>query len=93
MDAGQLVYDGIMLGMIRERLGHPTRRADSSSTDSREMSRRPRLARLLDEIGQPFDAVVLFDVDPMVLLRRLAGRRTCRHCGVSFTASRPAATR
>ena len=32
----------------------------------------------------PLDAVVLMEIDPEVLLRRLAGRRSCRRCGRVF---------
>jgi adenylate kinase len=75
MDAGQLVEDRTMLGIIRERLARP---------DAERGFILDGLGRLLDEIGQPVDGVVLFDIDPLVLERRLAGRRTCRRCGRVF---------
>ncbi len=85
MDAGQLVDDRIMLGIIRERLGKPdARRGFILDGFPRTLVQADGLAALLGEIGQPLDAVVLFDVDPDVLLARLAGRRSCRRCGRVF---------
>jgi len=85
MDAGQLVDDRTMLGIIRERLARPdARRGFILDGFPRTIVQADGLARLLDEIGQPVDAVVLFEVEPVVLERRLAGRRTCRRCGRVF---------
>jgi adenylate kinase len=85
MDAGQLVDDRTMLGIIRERLARPdARRGFILDGFPRTIVQADGLGRLLDEIGQPVDGVVLFDVDPLVLERRLAGRRTCRRCGRVF---------
>lgn len=85
MDAGQLVDDRTMLGIIRERLARPdAKRGFILDGFPRTLVQAEGLARLLDEIGQPLDAVVLFEIDPVVLERRLAGRRTCRRCGRVF---------
>lgn len=85
MDAGQLVDDATMLGIIRERLARPdAKRGFILDGFPRTIVQADGLARLLEEIEQPIDAVVLFDVDPVVLEKRLAGRRTCRRCGRVF---------
>ncbi len=85
MDAGQLVDDRTMLGIIRERLARPdAKRGFILDGFPRTLVQADGLARLLGEIGQPLDAVVLFEIDPVVLERRLAGRRTCRRCGRVF---------
>ena len=85
MDAGQLVDDATMLGIIRERLARPdAKRGFILDGFPRTLVQAEGLARLLDDIGQPLDAVVLFEIDPLVLERRLAGRRTCRRCGRVF---------
>jgi adenylate kinase len=85
MDAGQLVDDRTMLGIIRERLARRDAKAGFILDGfPRTIVQAEGLARLLGELGQPLDAVVLFDVDPVVLERRLAGRRTCRRCGRVF---------
>jgi adenylate kinase len=82
MDAGQLVSDDIMLGIISERL------AEDDTEDGFILDGFPRtqqqaldLDELLDELGQPLDAAVLMDVDFDILMKRLTGRRTCSLTG------------
>ena len=85
MDAGQLVADDIMLGIIRERLA----RADAArgfilDGFPRTIPQADGLAALLAELGKPIDAVVLLAIDSEVLQQRMAGRRSCRRCGRVF---------
>lgn len=85
MDAGKLVDDATMLGIIRERLARPdVKRGFILDGFPRTIGQAEGLAALLDDLGQPLDAVVLFEIDPVVLEKRLAGRRTCRRCGRVF---------
>jgi len=85
MDAGELVSDDIVLGMIRERLGRPDA-AGGFILDGfpRNLAQAQALDVLLEELGAPLDAAVLMDVDFDVLLKRLTGRRTCKSCGRVF---------
>ena len=85
MDAGELVSDEIVLGLIRERLGRPDA-AKGFILDGypRNVAHAGALEALLAEIGQPIDAVVLMDVDPKALFNRLTGRRSCPKCGKVF---------
>jgi adenylate kinase len=85
MDAGELVSDEIVLGLLRERLAQPDA-AKGFILDGypRNVAQAGALDRLLAEIGQPIDAVVLMDVDRGALVRRLTGRRTCPKCGKVF---------
>jgi adenylate kinase len=81
MDAGKLVDDATMLGIIRERLGQPdARRGFILDGFPRTIAQADGLHALLADLGQPLDAVVLMNVDPEQLFRRLTGRRTCRTC-------------
>ncbi len=85
MQAGGLVADDIMLGIIHERLA----RADAArgfilDGFPRTQAQADGLAALLKDLGAPLDAVVLMEIDPEVLLRRVAGRRSCRRCGRVF---------
>ncbi|KPK59932.1 MAG: adenylate kinase [Gammaproteobacteria bacterium SG8_31] len=85
MDAGELVSDNIVLGMIRERLARPD--ADNGfilDGFPRNISQAQSLDGLLEELGAPLDSAVLMDVDFDVLLKRLTGRRTCSKCGRVF---------
>lgn len=85
MDAGELVSDEIVLGLIRERLGRPDA-AKGFILDGypRNVAQAGALDKLLAELGQPIDAVVLMDVDQKALVRRLTGRRSCPTCGKVF---------
>lgn len=85
MEAGQLVSDDIVLGLIRERLNRPDA-AQGFILDGfpRNSDQANALENLLDEIGQPLDAVLLLDVRKETLMQRLAGRRICRKCGTVY---------
>ena len=82
MDAGKLVDDATMLGIIRERLAAPdAARGYILDGFPRTIPQADGLNALLAEVGQPLEAVVLMEVDRERLFRRLTGRRTCRSCG------------
>ncbi len=85
MDAGKLVEDEIVLGMIRERLAEPDV-ANGFILDGfpRNLLQADALDALLTELGQPLDAVVQMDVEYDELMRRISGRRTCADCGAVF---------
>jgi len=82
MDAGELVSDQIMLGIISERLAEPDA-ADGFILDGfpRTEQQAFDLEDLLDEIGSPLNVAVLMEIDFDILLRRLTGRRTCSLTG------------
>lgn len=82
MDAGDLVPDEIMLGIIAERLGQPDA-ADGFILDGfpRTEQQAQDLEELLDELGAPLDTAILMDVDTDILMKRLTGRRTCSRTG------------
>ncbi len=82
MDAGNLVSDEIMLGIISERLAEPDA-SDGFILDGFPRTRQQALDldELLDQIGTPLDAAVLMDVDFEILMKRLTGRRTCSLTG------------
>lgn len=82
MEAGQLVSDDIMLGIISERL------MEADAADGFILDGFPRtkmqaldLEDLLDQLGVPLNAAVLMDVDTDILMKRLTGRRTCSTTG------------
>lgn len=85
MDAGQLVDDTTILGMVRERLAEPdAARGFILDGFPRTIPQAEGLSTLLAEIGKPLDAVILFDVDPALLVKRISGRRSCQDCGRVF---------
>ncbi len=82
MEAGELVPDDVMLGIISERL------AEDDAAGGFILDGFPRtekqaldLENLLGGLGQPLDSVVLMDVNFDVLMKRLTGRRTCSLTG------------
>lgn len=90
MAAGELVPDHLMMGIIKDRLQRP----DVSGgwlLDGfpRTEPQADGLLALLDEIGQRIDGVLVLDAPDDEIVRRLAGRLTCRACG-HVTTSRGA---
>jgi len=92
MDQGRLVEDGIVLGMLRERVAEPdVQNGFILDGFPRNLAQAHALDSLLSELGQPLDAVVQMDVDDGELMRLISGRRTCGDCGRVFnTFSTPA---
>jgi adenylate kinase len=85
MEAGQLVSDDIVLGLIRDRLGKPdAARGFILDGFPRNIDQANSLNALLKELRQPVDAVLLLDVRRETLMQRLAGRRTCPTCGTVY---------
>lgn len=82
MDAGELVSDDIVLGIIRERLQQDDAAAGFVLDGyPRNLAQATALEGVLAEIGRPLDAAVLIDVDFDILMKRLTGRRTCSVTG------------
>lgn len=82
MDAGNLVPDDVVLGIISERL-EQSDVASGFILDGfpRTMQQATDLEELLDDRGTPLDTAVLMDVDFDILMKRLTGRRTCSLTG------------
>jgi adenylate kinase len=82
MDAGELVTDDIVLGIIAERLAQDDC-ANGFILDGypRNLQQARDLEPVLADIGQSLDAAVLLEVDMDILLKRLTGRRTCSKTG------------
>jgi adenylate kinase len=93
MEAGQLVSDEIVIGVVAERLDQPDARAGVIFDGfPRTAAQAEALDRLLDEKGLTLDAVVSMDVDDDLLVDRVSGRFTCAGCGEGYhdTHKRPA---
>jgi adenylate kinase len=82
MDAGELVKDEIVLGMIEERVAQPDA-AKGFLLDGypRNRAQAEDLERVLQRLSLQLDAAVLMDVDFDLLMKRLTGRRTCSKTG------------
>ncbi len=87
MDAGGLVGDDIMIGLVAERLGRP-----DASTRGYLLDGFPRTvaqAEALDQITgeRPIHVVIDLDVPREIVLERILARRVCRDCGTNYTAT------
>lgn len=85
MDAGQLVSDTIVLGMIQERLRSPDAQ-NGFILDGfpRNIAQAEALDMMLHEMGKPLQTGLLIDVEFDILMKRLTGRRTCGACGQMY---------
>lgn len=85
MDAGKLVSDEIINGIVDERL-------DAADTAPgfildgfpRTVPQAEALERMLTAHGVELDAVIEFKVDPEVLIERVSGRFACAKCGAGY---------
>lgn len=85
IDAGQLVSDEIVLGIIRERVIQPdAKKGFILDGFPRNMAQAEALDLLLAGLGQPVSLAMLIAVDVDALLQRLVGRRTCLSCGQMY---------
>lgn len=85
MDAGQLVSDEIVLGIIRERLGtDDARKGFILDGFPRNLVQAQALDAMLMNLNQPLDCALLMEVDYDILMQRLTGRRTCENCGATY---------
>ena len=75
MDAGDLVPDDVIIGLVTERLQDP------------DTAQAVALDAELSKLGRPLDAALLVDVDPEVIVKRLTSRRMCRDCNYIGTAA------
>jgi adenylate kinase len=78
MDAGDLVPDEVIIGMITERLGEGDAR-DGFLLDGfpRNEQQAEALADALEGLGRSLTAALLIEVPDEEVVRRLAGRRMC----------------
>ncbi|MBO1679854.1 adenylate kinase [Bittarella massiliensis (ex Durand et al. 2017)] len=81
MDAGNLVPDEVIIGIVKERL------AQSDCENGFVLDGVPRTvaqAEALDEAGVRIDRVVNIQVEDDAIVRRMSGRRVCGDCGASY---------
>jgi len=85
MDAGELVPDQVVIGIIRERLAEPdAARGFMLDGFPRTLEQARALDEMLDQAGRGLSMVLLIDVPEEELVQRLAGRRACRQCGRGY---------
>lgn len=85
MDAGDLVPDDVIIGMILESLGGEDAR-DGFLLDGfpRNVEQADALDKALKEVGRELTGVLAIDLPDAEVIKRLAGRRTCVANGHSY---------
>lgn len=81
MDAGKLVPDEVIIGIITERL------AEEDCKNGFILDGVPRTiaqAEALEQAGIQFDAVVSIEISDEAIMQRMSGRRVCEDCGASY---------
>ena len=81
MDAGQLVPDEVIIGIVGERL----QQADCAKGCILDgVPRTIAQAEAIEKAGIKIDAVVAIEISEEEILRRMSGRRVCEACGSSY---------
>ena len=81
MDAGKLVPDEVIIGIISERL------QEDDCKNGYILDGVPRTiaqAEALEKAGVLFDAVVSIEISDETIMERMGGRRVCESCGASY---------
>ena len=85
MNAGQLVPDSVILGMMESRFN------DSDCKSGYILDGFPRtipqaegLDNLLNNMGQQIDSVLVLDVNHEEIVKRLSSRRSCKECDTVY---------
>jgi adenylate kinase len=85
MDAGDLVPDEVVIGIVKDRLQEPDT-ANGFLMDGfpRTIPQAEALNVALDSLGRSVTKTLVILVDEEDLVRRLSGRRICRACQAPF---------
>ena len=85
MEAGGLVPDDVVIGIVDERIGQPDV-ANGFILDGfpRTLGQAAALDKLLAAKGKRLDLVVEMKVDDAALVDRIAGRFACAKCGAGY---------
>ncbi len=91
LNRGQLVPDYTMVEMVKERLRRPdTGKGFMLDGFPRTTRQAEELQLLFTDQGRKADGVIVMSAPTEALVERIAGRRTCESCQVSFhVSSRP----
>ncbi len=85
MDAGGLVPDEVVIGIVRDRLtGKDCSKGFILDGFPRTIPQAKALDGVVKELGKEIRVVLSLEVDEKELLERLTGRRTCTGCGAMY---------
>jgi len=85
MDAGELVPDSTIIGIIEERLAkEDCQKGFILDGFPRTLTQAEALDELLKKQDKKIDKVLSFEVPDELIIKRIAGRRVCPKCGASY---------
>jgi adenylate kinase len=85
MDAGELVPDSVVIGIVKDRLQEPdTAKGFLMDGFPRTIPQAEALDEALDGLDRAVTKVLVLLVDEELLIKRLTGRRICRSCQTPF---------
>ena len=85
MEAGELVSDELVLGIIRDRLSEAdTDKGFILDGFPRNTAQAVALDALLEEENKPLQAAIYFEVDFELIVKRITGRRSCPKSGAIY---------
>ena len=84
MDAGQLVTDEIVIGLIAEKLDDDAAGGFIFDGFPRTLAQADALGSLLNSKGASLDYVIEMQVDDEALVSRITARSTCGFCGEGY---------
>ncbi|MDO4984039.1 MAG: adenylate kinase [Eubacteriales bacterium] len=81
VEAGKLVPDDVIIGIIQERL------SQEDCQNGYILDGVPRTipqAETMEKLGVEIDCALSIEVDDEVIIKRMSGRRTCKDCSQTF---------
>ncbi len=85
MDAGELVPDEVVIGLVREQLEADPEASYLLDGFPRTPAQAVALDGVLSDISKKLDYAIALEVDNEVVVARMAQRRVCRSCGFPGT--------
>jgi adenylate kinase len=84
MDAGELVPDNVILGLVREVIEDAGNNGFIMDGFPRTIVQTEGVDKMLREMNKAIDAVIVLEVPNEALVQRLSGRRSCPNCGAVY---------
>lgn len=88
MDAGELVPDDVIIGIVKDRLQEDdAQKGFILDGFPRTVTQADALGKMLGEADRKIERVINFVVPDEEIVQRITGRRMCRECGATYHVS------
>lgn len=88
MNAGKLVPDDVIIGLVEERISKDDcRKGFLLDGFPRTIPQAEALDTMLAKLGRKINSVILLTADDEVLTGRITSRRVCPNCGASYNVN------